>query len=201
MLNGGVFEGQRVLEAETVRAMLTQQYTNSTDQPGYGYGFFENRTYGIAAWSHGGSMTGFGAFLFLIPQYHAGIYVACNQESGTLADAAITALVSRLFPRLQQPAPRKRWTGDIDLQRFAGTYANSIYNHGDPTHGWRRKPFDIQATKYGIVFQDAPAYPTGPLTFQLKDGRLLTFRENERGEIEYLFVDQTVYERLPTGLR
>jgi hypothetical protein len=47
-----------------------------------------------------------------------------------------------------------------------------------------------------IVFDGAPAFPVGPLTFQREDGVLLTFRENRRGEITHFFVNQTVYERL-----
>ena len=71
-----------------------------------------------------------------------------------------------------------------------------MYNHGDPTKGWRRRPFEVETTNDGIIFGGAAAHPVGPLTFQREDGRLLTFEENERGEIVYMFVRQQVYERL-----
>ncbi len=196
MLNDGSFKGREVLKPETVRAILTQQYTNHPDQPGYGYGFWENRDWGIAAWSHGGSMTGFGSFLYLIPQHDVGVYVAYNQESGRLADVVISAFVAALIPGSETRPMRERMTTPIEPERFAGTYANSMYNHGDPTKGWRRRPFEVETTDDGIIFGGATAYPVGPLTFQREDGRLLTFRENERGEIVYMFVRQQVYEKL-----
>lgn len=82
-----------------------------------------------------------------------------------------------------------------------GTYANSLHHHGDPETGWSRRPFELESDEEGrLVFQGVPAIPVGPLVFHREDGLLITFRENESGEIEFMFVNQTVYERLDGGL-
>ncbi|MGE3527228.1 MAG: serine hydrolase domain-containing protein, partial [Gemmatimonadales bacterium] len=199
MLNGGRFKKRQVLSEASVHAMLTRQYTNDPDQPGYGLTFWENWSYGVPAFSHAGSMTGYGAFLYLVPEHHLGIFLAYNQESGVLPNAVLSRLMGALFPGSPQPpALRPRITGGIDLARFAGHYANSIYNHGNPTQGWRRRPVDLTVNEDGaLVFQGAPAYRVGPLTFQRDDGVLLTFREDAQGRIQFLFVNQAVYEKLP----
>ena len=198
MLEGGRFEGRQILSESSVDAMLTQQFTNHPDQPGYGFTLFEDDSYGVSAFSHGGSMTGFGAFLFLVPEHRLGVFIASNQESGSLAHVALARLTAALFPeQAPRPALRERLPGRSDLSRFAGRYANSMYHHTDPTRGWRIQPFDLTVDAEGrIVFDGAPAFPVAPLTFQRDDGVLLTFRENGRGEITHFFVNQTVYERL-----
>ncbi len=201
LLQGGEFRGRRVLSEASARAMLTRQYTNHPEQPGYGYTFFEDRSFGVPGWSHGGSMTGYGSFLWLAPEHDLGVFIAYNQESDRLASVVLSRLVAALFPdRRAEPELRARWTGPLALERFAGRYANSMHNHTNPTVGWRRRPFEIEVTADGgIVFQGAPAYPVGPLSFQREDGQLLTFEEDGTGAVRYLFVNQTVYERLSDG--
>jgi CubicO group peptidase (beta-lactamase class C family) len=197
MLEGGRFEDRQILSESSVDAMLTRQFTNHPDQPGYGFTLFEDDSYGVSAFSHGGSMTGFGAFLYLVPEHRLGVFIASNQESGSLAHVALATLTGAVFPgHAQRPALRERLPRS-NVSRFAGRYANSMYHHTDPTRGWRIQPFALTVDAEGrLVFDGAPAFPVGPLTFQRDDGVLLTFRENSRGEITHFFVNQTVYERL-----
>lgn len=197
LLNGGEFEGRRILSERSVRAMLSREYTNDPDQPGYGYLFFENNWNGITTFSHGGSMEGFAAMLYLVPEYDLGIFIACNQESSAVIDPVIETLLSALFPDARPEPLRERYRGQLDLSHFTGTYANNLYHHGDPDTGWRRQSFELEATDEGaLMFDGAPAWPVGPGTFQREDGLLLSFRENDEGEITYLFVKQAAYEKL-----
>jgi CubicO group peptidase (beta-lactamase class C family) len=197
LLGEGTFQRRSVLSEKSATAMLTRQYTNHPDQPGYGYTLFENEWNGITTFSHGGSMAGYAAMLYLVPEHELGIFIACNQESGALIEAIISPLLSALFPGAMPAQRRERYAGPIDLERFTGTYANNVYHHGDPTTGWRREPFELEATPDGtLMFDGASAWPVGSLAFQRDDGLLLTFRENVAGEITHLFVRQTVYEKL-----
>jgi CubicO group peptidase (beta-lactamase class C family) len=198
LLEEGRYRGRQVLSERSAHAMLTRQWTNHPDQPGFGFTFWEDRSYGIPAFSHGGSMEGFGSFLFLVPEHDLGIFIASNQESGSLANAVLTALVDALFPgRPQTPDLRPRLDGPVDVSPFTGTYANSMHHHTKPEVGWKRQPFELEADDRGrLVFQGEPAFAVGPLAFQRDDGLLITFRENEQGEIEYMFVNQSVYEKL-----
>lgn len=198
MLEDGSYEDRQVLSEASARAMLTRQWTNHPDQPGYGYTFWEDRSYGIPAFSHGGSMEGYGSLLYLVPDHDLGVFIAWNQESGSLPNAVLTALVDALFPdRPDGPELRPRRTEPVDVSRFTGTYANSMHHHTNPDEGWERQEFELEADDEGrLVFRGEPAHPVGPLAFQREDGLLITFREDERGRIVYMFVNQTVYERL-----
>jgi CubicO group peptidase (beta-lactamase class C family) len=197
LLNGGELEGRRILSERSVREMLSRQFTNDPDQPGYGYLFFENDWNGITTFSHGGSMEGFAAMLYLVPDYDLGFFIACNQESSAVIDPTVETLLGALFPDARPTKLRKRYGGDVDLSRFTGTYANNVYHHADPESGWTRHPFQLEATDDGaLLFDGKPARPVGPLTFQRDDGLLLSFRENDHGRITHLFVKQAVYEKL-----
>jgi CubicO group peptidase (beta-lactamase class C family) len=198
LLNEGRFRGRQVLSAASARAMLTRQFTNHPDQPGYGYTLWEDRSHGVPAFSHGGSMTGFASFLYLVPEHDLGVFVAYNQESGSLAERAVSTIVAALLPGPREfPDLRERLGRHVDSAPFVGTYANSMHHHADPDTGWRRSPFRLEADEEGrLVFQGAPAFPVGELAFQREDGLLLTFLTGERGQVSHLVVNQTVYERL-----
>jgi hypothetical protein len=177
--------------------MLTRQFTNDPEQPGFGYTFWEDRSLGVPAFSHGGSMTGYGAFLYLIPQHRIGVFIAFNQESTSLSTAAVSRLVAELFPGAGKPALRPRYTGPDDAERFAGTYASSIHNHRDPTRGWRRIPMQVTVNDSGqLVFQRQTATRVGPAMFQMADGVLVTFRQDALRRITHMFVNQAVFERI-----
>jgi CubicO group peptidase (beta-lactamase class C family) len=198
LLEGGRHKGVQVLSQQSTRGMLSRQFTNHPDQPGYGFTFFEDRSFGVPGYSHGGSMAGYGSFLFLVPEHRLGIFVATNQESGAIAQPLITALVDALVPGHGPPNPiRPRFSGRVDVTKFVGRYANSMYHHTNPSTGWTPRPFELRADSLGrLIFDGQPAFPVGPLAFQRDDGVLLTFREDARGQVTYLFVNQSVFERL-----
>ena len=199
LLDGGQYKGVRVLSPHSAQAMMTRQFTNHPDQPGFSFTMFEDRSYAVPGFSHGGSMAGFGTFLFLVPEHRLGVFVATNQESGTMATVALTALMKALFPGAMTSAQLlMRLENGPDPARFAGRYANSMHHHTNPETGWRRQVIELAKDSSGrLMFGGAPAYPVGQLAFQRDDGVLLTFRVDGRGEITHFFVNQTVYERLP----
>ncbi len=198
LLNGGRFKGRQVLSENAVRQMFTRQFGNDREQPGYGYTLWEDRLFGMPAFSHGGSMTGYGALLYLIPQHQIGVFVAYNQESSALGTTVVSALVESLFPgSAAPPLPGATHSANADLSRFAGEYANSIHNHRNPDRGWRRRPFSVTVNGSGqVVFEGQAATRVGPLAFQRPDGVLVTFRETADKEITHMFVNQTVFERM-----
>lgn len=197
LLQEGTLDGRRVLTRASARAMLTRQFTNHPDQPGYSFTLFEDWDHGVPAFGHGGSMAGYAAHLYLVPEGDVGVFVAYNQESGGLAAAAIDRVVGALWPARPEHRPLREHREGVDLSRFTGTWANSLHHHGNPETGWRRRPFTLESSgANALLFQDETAHAVGPLTFQAEDGLLLNFREGREGEVTHLFVKQTVYERL-----
>ena len=193
-LEGGEYGGQRILSKESVAAMMTRQFTNHPDQPGYGLTLFEDPNYGVPAFSHGGSMTGFACFLYLVPEERLGMFVAYNQESGQLGGLAMEAVVDHyLSERKHKPGPKPRVDG-VALDRFVGEYANNGYNHSQAERGgWRRRPFTIAKGEGGaLMFQGRACFAVGELAFQSDDGLLLTFLADGDGAVTHLVVQQTV---------
>lgn len=200
LLAGGEFRGHRILSEASARAMLRRQFGNDPRIPGFGFTFWEDRTFGVEAFSHGGSMTGYGCLLYLVPQHDVGVFVAYNQESDRLGNAAIEALVRSFLPGARSGAEvLPTLQGPVDVSPFAGTYAESTYNHTRPElGGWRKRPFVIIAGGDGnLHLGDQTLRPVDRLVFQGEDGPLLVFREDTDGRVTHLLVRQKVYERLP----
>lgn len=198
LLAGGTYGGERILSAESVDAMMTQQFTNHPDQPGYGFILMEDLNYGVPAFSHGGSMTGFGCFLYLVPEERLGLFVAYNQESGGLAHSVIEATVDLMVAEKTVVPPDLGRVESTELEPFLGRYANNMYNHSRPElGGWRQRPFELVRGAGGaLLFEERLCHPVGDLAFLSDDGVLLTFLEDGDGRITHLLVQQTVYEKL-----
>ncbi len=199
MLNGGVYEGRRILSEKSAKAMMTRQFTNHPDQPGYGYLLFEDSNYGVPAFSHGGSMTGYGCFLYLVPSHGLGLFIAYNQESGALSDKIVNAVVEEAFPgRNSRSIRRPRHEGEIDISRFAGTYASNMYNHSRPERGgWSRRTKKLESGRNRtLIYEQKRCIPVDDLSFQREDGLLLTFLVDDDKKITHLVVRQTVYEKV-----
>ncbi len=199
LLEGGACDGARILSRESTGAMLATQFRNDPRLPGYGLILMEDRREGVAAMSHGGSMAGFGCFLYLVPSEHLGVFVACNQESATLADAVVPALTHAMLPQITHAAeqlPRRRGGG---LARVTGSYTSAMCNHTRPEKGgWKATPVEVAASDNGaIVFQRKRAYPVGNLLFQREDGTLIVFQADENDHIVRMLVGRDVYERRP----
>ena len=198
LLNGGEFNGKRLLSEKLTRVMLERQHTNVSRLVGFGYTFWEDRKFGIAAFSHGGSMTGFGSLLYLVPEENFGVYITYNQESSRLANVVVKTLVDKFFAH-RKIKRQNRARIDADVEQFTGTYANNLYNHSRPDRGgWRMRTTEVTATdKNGeLKFGGSVWQAVEPLVFQRDDGELLVFRKNRDGKISHMLLRQDVYERL-----
>ncbi len=198
LLDDGKFNDRQILSSEMTRAMLAQQHTNHPDLIGHSYTLWEDRTYGLQAFSHGGSMNGFGCILYLAPEENLGVFIACNQESGRLEHAVLSALIQHYFSKHENTArPRPAVRGQ-ETDRVIGTYAHNMYNHTRPSFGgWWMRPTEVERSgRAEIIVHGQTARQVAPLTFQRPDGSLVIFRRNDRGVISEMLIDQRVYERL-----
>lgn len=91
-LNGGMFNGQRILSEATVKNMHTPRFGGD-----YGLGFNVTKDdQGHTLISHGGSIPGFNSFLLGDVDARVGVYLMCNTRCGEerkpLAEAALKLL-------------------------------------------------------------------------------------------------------------
>lgn len=101
-LAGGELDGARVLRAENVEAMQTQQFTNDPRVPGIGYAWLMGRRNGRRVVMHGGDLWQFSTQLLLAPDENFGLFVSGNSAgAASLADELIKALFDTFFPSLE----------------------------------------------------------------------------------------------------
>ena len=99
-LNGGEFDGVRILTEATTRRMHTQHWTVDAAMPGLAHGFIESAIHGYRAFGHGGGTVHFLSDMQLIPDLGLGIFISTNTEGGggQLIRGFPAALTARLFP-------------------------------------------------------------------------------------------------------
>jgi CubicO group peptidase (beta-lactamase class C family) len=119
-LGGGEHDGARILEADTVDAMFTTQFTPHPQLAGIGYGFFEHLVGERRGVQHGGSWVGASAHLYLLPDADLGMFVAFNHGSGVeVTHTVIYDALDALFP--VEP-PTVAVGADLDASGYAGQY-------------------------------------------------------------------------------
>ena len=187
-LNGGVFEGQRILGERTVREMQRIQYPLGVSVwarenlgrrfNGYGLGWFVSDYKGRKVVSHSGGLTGMISLQTLVPEENLGVVVLTNYAP----DAPTRAITYRILDAyLGEPA--RDWNQVyLNFQRQGEDRA-------------RQRETELQASRidgttpslpldaYTGTFTDAAS---GPAEVRLEDGHLV-FDYNPRhlGDLEH----------------
>lgn len=78
MLGDGAFEGERILEPESVDAMTDQRATNHPDVAGIGYGFMLTERNGEQVVWHTGGTEYFSTLFVLFPEHDVALFVSFN---------------------------------------------------------------------------------------------------------------------------
>jgi CubicO group peptidase (beta-lactamase class C family) len=123
-LQGGEFEGKRILQPATLKEMQRQQFSNDPRVSGMAYGFYLAKVRGHRVLMHHGETNFFRTLLALLPDQKFGLYVAYNAAGGSSAsDALLGAMLERYFPVTTTP---EKQTGVIgDTKRFVGQYLST----------------------------------------------------------------------------
>lgn len=166
MLNGGVFEGKRLVSEKGFRELITKQI-NITGNVGYGLGW------GLAEWNghrtveHSGGIDGFNSLVALMPDQKLGIVMLTNVSSSPLGLTVREAVWSNLVgsPPSKASSTAAAATGDAqtavaaaELEREAGSYR------------FAEAGFDVEiALKDGKLTMTVPGQPV--YTLERVDGR------------------------------
>jgi CubicO group peptidase (beta-lactamase class C family) len=115
-LNGGVFDGKRLVSASALAETHTPQIVVPLDrdlarlteatQTSYGLGWRISDYRGRPLWDHGGAVDGFRAHVFVAPKDKVGVAVLVNLEDMPIVDAAGYSLLDAALG-----LPQKDWTG------------------------------------------------------------------------------------------
>jgi len=81
LLKGGTLKGVQILKKETLEDMMTTKFQLDERLKSIGYCFWLYEFCGIRVINHGGSVAGYLAEIYLLPEENIGIVIAINQNS------------------------------------------------------------------------------------------------------------------------
>jgi CubicO group peptidase (beta-lactamase class C family) len=182
LLNMGVLDGDRVLEAKYVEMM------RSTDREGgYGLGTFVAHEQGLKIPHHPGGGFGLASEMYWVPEYDAGVAVLCNQEyQGYIRELAKKAL-SRLLEMNGAPLePEAAPLADAPLMDVSPGHLERLVGvYGGVLAGATVK---IAQGKLVLKYagKDVELSPRSETVFSAEEPRAVVFGLDGRGEPAHL---------------
>ena len=196
-LQAGGYQGQQILQPETVQQMHTIHFRHHPRLPGTSYGFHQRYANGLNTLGHLGSLRGYSSALMLIPAQNIGIFISANSFSG-VHDQFLEAFYERYFPA-ESPSTESVYKPD-DLSRLTGVYRDLEYPRHTPAkltalaqRIWVDADDQTLTIKAPNLFfakkvESQQLAPVEPLVFRrLEDDALAAFEVDKTGQIRYLF--------------
>jgi CubicO group peptidase (beta-lactamase class C family) len=121
LLNGGEYQGGRILKPETVQLMFTRQFSSEPGTPGISYGLFEEAYNGQRIFLRDGDGIGTRTRMILLPDQQTGIFISYNSGSNLLRMDLAHAYLDHYFPQAAT-APQPLTGYQERASQFAGTY-------------------------------------------------------------------------------
>ena len=126
LMNGGMLDDTRVLDAAAVEKMTTGYQAMPADPTAkYAYGLVIGTRGRDRVWQHGGSITGFDAQVVMFPDRKLSVVLVDNR-GGAPMNGVIDAVALRVAGITPPPAPtagQEREASAAERQQLAGTYA------------------------------------------------------------------------------
>lgn len=196
ILNGGEYDGARILRSETVKQMLTRNFSHDDRMMGMALGFYETDQNGLRFVGHGGDTGYFHSELVIDQQNDLTYFISFGGNGGGVVRSAFKGAFYDAF----YPQEKTKITPPSDFNERAEKYAGSY-------KFWRSGFSKID--KVMMLFSTVSVQPTAENTlvvalgdnasqyaeidtnlFQKIDGTgKLAFQENDRGEITGLVLD------------
>lgn len=199
-LQDGQYGQARLLQPDTARLMHEQHFSNAPGMSGVGYGFLEDTTNGERAIWHNGSLAGYNSMLWLWPERQIGLFVVGTVGSA-LGDELVVGFRGAFLPAPPAAQAEPQYPMSAERARhFAGTYGDVKQSVGTSLRIFSvLSQIPVTANSDGTIsVQGARFIPTGPLTFRQDGGELrIAFREDQQGQVQYLFQGLTAFKRVP----
>lgn len=195
-LEGGAWNGARILRPETVELMHSAQFAANPALPHMCLGFYEETRNGHRIIGHGGDTQYFHSDLHLIQDANVGFFVSYNSVGrGQISPRTVLfeAFLDRYFPYSIPPAPAQP-NAAADAKRVAGEYISSRRGEsGILSFFWMLSNLKVIAKPDGTILSDAfksedqvpkTWQEIGPLVYREKDGQdKIAFSKNPDGQM------------------
>jgi hypothetical protein len=200
-LEGGCYQGRRILKEETVRAMLRRQFTYDPRLPGTTYGYYEPHANGQRVLLQAGIMPGYVSLIALLPEHRLGFFITYNNTNTQqrLNDLLLKHFLDRYYP-VGETAAREQpaYADPTRYQHLVGKYRKLTYS---------RCTFEKLASLPGqtavtvapegrLLFGADQWVEVEPLLFRSGD-QMALFRTDARGAVTRLYIGLDAYEKLP----
>jgi CubicO group peptidase (beta-lactamase class C family) len=125
LLNGGEWEGHRILKPETLQAMWTKQFVASDALPPIGMGFYQTWRNGLRFIGHDGDLIAFHSTFLLEPKEKLVLFVSFNSAGSANKTRAeiVTAFADRYYPYAEKTEVHK-FSPD-ELNAITGTFMST----------------------------------------------------------------------------
>jgi hypothetical protein len=215
-LQGGQYEGQRILREETVRTMHRQHFTHDARLSGWAHGFMEFHLNGQRLLGHTGDAYFFHSLLVLLPEHGLGLFVSYNglgEKDG--AQRARMELLRAVLDHYHPAPPTGPLTPPKDLAgetaRFTGGYQTTwrTYRTAESSLGWRQEVRVRDGGAGTLRILEPGSAPSRwvelePGMFRPAEdpasSERVVFREDAAGHVTHLFFENrptAAYERVP----
>lgn len=215
-LEGGQYEGHRILREDTVRWMHRQHFTHDARLSGWAHGFMEFHLHGQRLIGHTGDAYLFHSLLVLVPERGLGLFVSYNGPGEKDGAQRARMELLRAVLDLDSPAPPSRVpTPPKDFAsgaaRFVGGYQTTwrAYTTAEASLGWRQEIRVRDGGDGTLRIQEPGSAPrrwveVEPLLFRPAEepasSERVAFRQDAQGNITHLFLENrptAAYERVP----
>lgn len=119
-----------LMRPETAALMFAPTTTSVPGLNRMALGFYQQRVNDLEAIGHGGDLTTFHSYLWLIPEHNVGVYISMNSAGEHLAPymlrrALFEQFVDRYFPAADRAPPKELPTAREHARLLAGNYFSS----------------------------------------------------------------------------
>jgi CubicO group peptidase (beta-lactamase class C family) len=205
-LNGGEYDGARILKPETEKEMQTRNYTLAPGMNGFNLGFYDENRNGHRIVGHAGDTESFHSDLHLITDANTGIFMSFNSTGKEGAAepvrvAIFRALLDRYFP-YTPPEEKTVANPSADNAKVVGYYVASrrkdtalalLFQLGQTEVAEQPdKTITVEMLK---DFSGAPKKwrNVGPLTYREVGGQThLKFVTDQDGNVDYFTSDDFI---------
>lgn len=184
----------RILSESTAQLMHSHLWAAGEHINGFAYGFYELSQNGQRVIAHGGSADSFHSLLALLPGQNSGLFVSYNSPSSRgVPEELLKTFMDHYFPVLPAEPSIPPTGSAVRTDRLIGSYQmNRLeYSGGGKIKGIIS--YSVESNSEGeLIFLSRRFTGASPLLFEEVggDGRLL-FRENNDGDIVYMFINDS----------
>lgn len=205
LLGDGAAGDGRILGPDTTEQLRERQFSNAPGVDGWTYGFHVGAIGKVQVLSHGGSTPDFYSMMQLAPVRGVGVFLSVNTRETRAPQGMARQIIEHVIGYEARPERLTASPGFAERgSRFEGKYLVTRRNVSRLESAARigdEITVSVNDDGYLVTRGVVPtrAYvETGPLTFRAVDEeRTLAFRENDSGNITYLFTASgAAYERI-----